>query len=381
MFDKQIEYLLNLMDNKTTLKKLSGYNKKTYQYILCGIFINIINGNNDKYFQDDLYNKAEEIINFKGKLPMEYVAPIIGFTQTSMHNNFLKLFDETETSIKIMAFFRNKLKDLINGKSLSQAQEYEEIMNIKGFMQRRGTPYLQDHHWIDFNFEHGLTHTTPVFILMNDLKAQWNNYIDLNQKYDELFSEYVDKIGFLDFINTKEIVELRLSIDALYRTMVFTAVTLVEAYLLEVFLNIKMSFSVENRVIKALENNDNISDIEIVEKVIFKIFPDIKANVLSAFEEYKKILEYRDRYVHASSFKEEHSNLSKLQYLLDFNKNMVTKNLITCISLMKSIDDNLPSEIKSLYWWKRMPYPDFSKKAKIPMLSLEKPRKSLSEYI
>jgi hypothetical protein len=381
MSDKRIEYLLNLMDNKTTLKKLSGYNKKAYQYILCGIFINIINGHNDKYFQYDLYYKAEEIINFKGKLPLEYVVPIISAVQTSMHNNFIRSSEDPETPKNIIAFFRNKLKDLKNGKSLSQAIEYEEIMDIKGFMKQRGVPYLQGHHWLDFNLENGLTHTTPVFILLNDLKAQWNNYIDLDKKFYELVDKFRDNIDFFEFINIKEVAELRLAINALYRTMIFTAVTFVEAYLLEVFLNIKMSFSDEDGVIKALENDDNITDKEIVQRVIYKLFPDIKGKVHHLYKEYKKILDYRDRYVHASAFKEEHSNLSKLQYLLDFNENMVMKNLTTCISLIKNIDDNLPNEIKSLYWWERLPHIDFSKKEKISLLSLKKPRKSLSDYI
>ncbi|MBY6053314.1 hypothetical protein [Cytobacillus firmus] len=379
----KIDYLLELINNKTSLKNITGDNKKAYKYIISGIFINILNGQDHEYFQRDLYVKAEYILSSSkagAKITKEGLYQISSGVKESMKQNFILDVENPETTTKIISFLREKLREIKNGKTLFQAVEIYELVDIGAFMRRKGTPYLHKHHWLDFSFENGLTHTTPVFILMGDLKIHWNNYIDLINKYREYQKNLLPKISQQDFDKIVEIREIRHSYSGIYRTLIFTAVTFVEAYLLEVFINIKRVYPEEQEKHKALLNETTITDKEIINNVIYKIFPDIKLQVNKYFEIYKEILNYRDRYVHASIIKEEHTNISKLQYLLDYDADTVKKYLVSCINLVKGIDDFLPKEIQSLYWWDRVEFPNFITDTKISLLSTVIERKKLSDY-
>jgi hypothetical protein len=59
MADRRIDYLLELMNNKTTFRNRTGDNKKSFKYVLTCIFINIINGKDHEWFKRYLYQKAE----------------------------------------------------------------------------------------------------------------------------------------------------------------------------------------------------------------------------------------------------------------------------------------------------------------------------------
>ncbi|MEY2194366.1 hypothetical protein AB7942_16730 [Neobacillus sp. BF23-41] len=380
---KKVDYLLELINNKTSLKKLTGDNKKTYKYIITGIFINIINGQDHEYFQKDLYSKAEYILaTSKGGCQMttEGLAKISRAVKKSMEQNFFNDIEDYDTTTKVISFFRNKLNEVKVGKTLFQVVEISEILNIGSFMERRGTPYIHKHHWLEFSFESGLTHTTPVFILLGDLKIHWNNFLTLTTDYIMYQSKLVPHISQHEFDQIHEIRNIRHAYSGLYRTMVFTAVTFVETYLIEVFINIKELYPEEQVKNKALSNEGNITDEEIIKKIIYKIFPDIKSKINKDFQTYKEILNYRNRYVHSSIYKEEHSNLSKLQYLLDYDANTVKKYLTACINMVKLIDDSLPKEMQSLYWWNRIEIPDFYANKESALLSTVIQYKKLSNY-
>lgn len=380
---KKVEYLLELINNKTSLKQITGDNKKTYKYLITGIFINIINGNDHEYFQKDIYSKAEYLLQESkkgGKITSEGLYLFTKEVKKSMRENFFLDIDNPETTTKVISFFRQKLNELKKGKTLFQVVEISEILDIESFMGRRGTPYIHKHQWLDFSLENGLIHTTPVFILLGDLKIHWNNFIDLTSQYKDLQKKLVPRISQQEFDAIHEIREIRHSYSGLYRTMIFTAVTFVEAYLFEVFVNIKEVYPELKEVHKALINETTITDEEIIKNVIYKIYPQIKPKVNKHFKTYKEILNYRNRYVHASIIKEEHSNISKLQYLLDYDAITVRKYLTACINLVKGIDDHLPEQIQSLYWWDRLETPDFISNDKISLLSTIIKRKELADY-
>jgi hypothetical protein len=379
----KIDYLLELINNKTSLKNITGDNKKTYKYIITGIFINIINGKDHEYFQKDLYSKAEYLLRGSkrgGKITGEGLYIFTKEVKKSMKENFFLDIDNPESTTKIISFFRQKLNELKKGKTLFQVVEISEILDIESFMRRKGTPYIHKHQWLDFSIENGLIHTTPVLILLGDLKIHWNNFIELTSQYIDLNNKLVPRISQQEFDSIHEIREIRHSYSGLYRTMIFTAVTFVEAYLFEVFVNIKEVYPEHKEKHKALLNDTTITDKEIIKNVIYKIFPQIKSKVNKHFETYKEILNYRDRYVHASIIKEDHSNISKLQYLLDYDAFTVRKYLTACINLVKGIDDSLPEAIQSLYWWDRLETPDFISNEKISLLSTIIKRKKLADY-
>jgi len=379
----KINYLLELMNNKTSLKNLTGDNKKAYKYFLAGIFINIINGKEHEAYQRDLYKKAEYILESskKGaKIQKHGLNQIKSAVQRSMEDSYILNHECEDTTTKIIAFLRDKLNDLNEGKSLFQVIEFSNIIDVKMYFSKRGTPFIHNHHWVDFNLVEGLIHTTPVFILLNDLKIHWNSFIELINQYTELQIKLIPYIGNHEFNNILEIREIKNSYSGLYRTMIFTAVTFVEAFLLDVLINVKEVLPSEKEKYPILNNKGNITDEEILEQLLFKMYPHLKTKVNKFYRTYKEILNLRNRYVHASSYKEEHTNLSQLQYLLEFESEKVKVYLDSCIKIVKLINDELPEEIKSLYWWDRFEEPDFTHDKKVSLLNIKRESKKLIDY-
>lgn len=371
------------MNNKTSLKNLTGDNKKAYKYFLVGIFINIIHGKDHEWYQRDLYQKAEYILASSkkgGKIQKQGLNQIKSAVQKSMKDSDILNHECADTTTKVIAFLRDKLNDFIEGKSLFQVIEFSNVIDVKAYFSKRGTPFIHNHHWIDINLEEGLIHTTPVFILLNDLKIHWNSFIELINQYTEMQIRLIPHIGKHEFDNILEIREIKNSYSGLYRTMIFTAVTFVEAFLLDVLINVKEVFPNEKEKYSILNNKGNISDEEIMEQLLFKLYPHLKTKVNNFYRTYKEILNLRNRYVHASSYKEEHTNLSQLQYLLEFESEKVKVYLDSCIKMVKLINDELPEEIKSLYWWDRFEEPDFTHDKKISLLNIKRKSKKLLDY-
>jgi hypothetical protein len=368
-WEQKVNHLVHLTSSKT-MRQIGGNQKKAYKYVLCGIFVNIIWGKELTYVQNDLYRKAQELLELDRRIGVndQLLHQIRQLVQQSMKDSFFKEPIDDDTTTKVIELFRKILADLKKGKTLFQAYEFEHLIDIKKLLHHRGVKIL-DHHWLEFNLEHGLTHTIPVFIILGDLKIHWNHYVEKMNFLLKEQSKIISEKQRLEFEQREDIREIRHTISGLFRTMIFTAVTFVESYLHDLFFNIKHMEIPDKEKISGTLEATKITDKEIIERVIYVLFPDIKKDIDNLFRQYVKVVNERDRYVHASAFKDESNNKSKLQYLLKYDNFEVSKALAICVDFVKTLESKLPSELQFLYWWDRFEEPDFTQLKKISLIN------------
>lgn len=326
--------------------------KNAYKYCLCGIFLNIITGQHGTFSQKaniELIEKirkliikpkeAEDVLNLIIKPNVHKSLTEQGFNPP-FDNNFLN---------NCISFMRDKLQELqAEGVCLFQAREMSRLLEINKFFTM---DFVSEFHWIEFNIVKGMVVAVPEAIIFNDLKVEWNNYID-TYTYLQLEMEKVETTEdefeyYKNEINRGKMYEL----GALYRGLVFLSVSFVESYLYDLFCCIREIDVSGKESIQNILNVDMVQDTQIIENVLYKLFPDIKNRIESLYQKYKTINNYRNRYVHASPLVDSSNNTSHLKPLLDINRERLIDFLQTSIDLVLKIQDNLPQNLNLLFWW------------------------------
>lgn len=140
----------------------------------------------------------------------------------------------------------------------------------------------------------------------------------------------------------------------LCRLLIVSGVSFVESYLYNLFYCIKNSpkYNSVNEDIKNILKIRKISDTEIVERLLFRLFDQITVKVQDEYELYiKKCINRRDRYVHVSSFPDKSTNLSNLEPLLHLSEEDLVDSLQVSVNLVLKIDELLPDDLKLLPLW------------------------------
>ncbi len=341
--------VLKELFSRATLNTMSGAKKKAFQYTLTAIFINLISGRQATQGQVGNIQLAYEIKESRLKKE-QYVLwgnSIWKTVQDSLHkSNFKKPYDN-ELVNRIIAFTRERLSDIEKEEvSLFQTKQIKDILDYKKFT---GQPAFNDNHWFELNIYKGVYPTIPEMIIFNDLKVHWNLYLELLAEQDEKNKQLSHQERF-EMITDVKSRELRNKIGGMQRNLVFLAVTFVEACLYDFFYNIKLGNHEETEAVKGVLKEKKINDKQIVEKVIYKLYPEEVEKIKPHYANYKKILNYRDRYVHASPFMDESKHISQLQPLLQVTKSKTIEFLQYCYDFIRQIDDCLPDKYKMLFW-------------------------------
>ncbi|MTV47722.1 hypothetical protein GJ688_01835 [Heliobacillus mobilis] len=355
---------LKILISRDTLSKTSGRKKQVFKYCLCSIFINLITGNHLSASQELNISIAKMVltIHHKDKSLNIYLENFKNEVEKSFElRGFLKPYNDEKLN-KIISFFR----ELINKCSketvtMIQVSEVSRIINAKQFFNKSS---VSDHHWLQFDTIKGLIPTYPEMIIFNDLKVQWNYYVDVFNQINNW--EVTDRKSLLENITNRDNRALLYQQSALYRQLIFLSVTYVESYLYNLYYTILNSNYLTKDKLESLNRIKKIDDTYIIDKILYDLFPQIKNSTLVLYENYKKMLRHRDRYVHASPFKDLSTNKSQLEPLLDINNLRLFDFLQTSIDFVKIIDDNLPNTLKLLFWW----YDDNIKFIKMLPLSL-----------
>lgn len=346
-----IDLLLNLV-SRDTLSTMSGKHKKVYKYAICGIFINIIQGNHYKKMQNDNISQLFLI----QKLPRNrtnfdlLLKKFDQIVNSSLENNHFKKPYNDDFLNNVIAFLRARLKEIGNDEiSLFQIQEISQILDINNFS---GISCLKDHHWVEFSLNRPIIPTFPEYILFNDLKVQWNYYIDVRAILSNSQANIKTHKEYFEYLKDEQNRHDSYSLGTLYRTLIILCVTFVEAYLYDLFLSVTESNLPNKKNIESILNKRKIQDIEIVERVLCYLFSDIKTNdeFNDLFKKYKKVIKKRDRYIHASAFTNTSSNKSDLEPLLNLDENSLVESLQLSVDFVNKINELLPEEFKILYW-------------------------------
>lgn len=94
-----------------------------------------------------------------------------------------------------------------------------------------------------------------------------------------------------------------------------------------------------------------IQDTQIIDDILFVLFPELEEEIRDPYEIYINNLNHRDRYVHASPLIDKSNNSPHLKPLLDINEARLIEFLQNSIDIVLKIEENLPRELKLLFWW------------------------------
>ncbi|OQW91454.1 MAG: hypothetical protein BWK78_04590 [Thiotrichaceae bacterium IS1] len=348
-----LEFLLKMFSH-ATLDKLSGSYKRSYKIFLCSIFYNMIVGRHLTEVQTGMIKDAHLIGTRKiSKSEVEFLENWFKWRDTLYKSfdekNFIHPYGDDLIN-KIISFSRKRLSRLKVGNSLFLAEELKNILDIKKFF---GLPRIEGYHWIDFDLGIGLIPTFPETIVFHDLKILWNEHLMELEKCRVQSSNINTIPDYVDHVKDEENRARDYKLITLRRLLIVSGVTFVEAYLYDLFYCIKNSpqYSVDQKIRTVLEIK-KISDKEIVERLLFVLFDQIKIKVQDEYNLYiKKCINRRDRYIHVSSFTDGSTNLSNLEPLLRLSKEDLVSGLQVSVDLVHKIDDLLPDDLKLLPLW------------------------------
>jgi hypothetical protein len=253
----------------STIRTLSSRPKKMYKYALGAIFFNIVNGKHLQNGQSVNVAIAEDILNNPKQATRKYnIDSIKGHVQRCFNLAHFKRPYQEETIDKVIAFFRKRLDELSNKKTLFMASELEEIINIQNFYQHTNH-HIKSHHWIEFELGRGLIPTIPEFIAYGDVINLWNLLLEKHSIYKEAEEEISSPENYLEFHKSSFIRKLKYTIITLNRSCVISAITFAESYLFYLFYNFKNEkVAIDKEKVRSLyeRNEKTIQDTEIVEK-------------------------------------------------------------------------------------------------------------------
>jgi len=375
---QDVDYLLDIL-SRNNLNLMSGKHKQAYKICLCAIFLNTITGRHYTYVQEVAIKKAADIAQYPRKLlnTEQLLKELSDIVNRSMRNMHFKIVLSEKTVNEIIVFFRKRLHELKEEKiSLFPAKELDAFVDMKKFFSSAS---ISNHHWIQFSLLGRLTISVPECFIFNDLKVQWNLYIDtrfeLKQQSGKIDSSK-DKFNFhKDPLSRSKLYTL----SAIYRILIILSVSFVESYLYNLFYCIKHDNSLNKEDIADILCTKKVEDTQIVELVLFKIFPNIKNNLTNIYSHYKTINKYRNRYIHASSFLDPSNGKSELQPLLELSDDKLVDSLQTALDFVNEIDKQLPENLKLLFW-KYEENIQFNNFEKIPLFNSESSIDKINYY-
>lgn len=358
------------MDLKTlfaseTIRQFNSRAKKTYKLALCGIVADTFD--KGQYAYGVHYGDARTMATMPEFVNQNGPGQLHNRLVKGLESFYFYDFNDSTYVDKVIGFFRKFLNDYDKKKKrFYLLSEVKEIYDVEKLLNDRGYNNIKNHHWLDISFYGPITPTFPEFYNYIDLLNLWNDFVGKKNELSKMIDE--------EKTNQARYRELVYSASSSTRAVIISAVTYVEAYLYYYFYNIKND---ENRNtderIKGILNSDGfVQDKQIVEKVIFKLHPEIKNNeaMKNLYKKYKEDLKIRDRYVHLSAFVNETNQMSELQPLITLSEEELEETLQNCIDFTYTLDGLLPENEKILFWWERFESPIFKSNNKINTLNL-----------
>ncbi len=147
------------------------------------------------------------------------------------------------------------------------------------------------------------------------------------------------------------------------------------------FYNVKQAnYTSNSDSVNRFLENQKVEDEEIIKRLVLPEFVSgVSVGLKQLINKYSEVNKIRNRFIHPSAFASS-SNTSDLLPLITITYDKVTDALITCTSLVKTIDDLLPDEFKVLVWWDNVCHPNFTEYKKGSIINPKSPR-SIIKYI
>ena len=344
-------YVLKLY-SRESLNKMSKSKKKLYKLLLVALANNLLRG---CILNDD----SREIINQLDKLLEEKIPANAYDTLYENYNNYIKeqinkdklnKLTGEESFQKIIRFTRKTFKNLVDKNvsihRRSDVEQFIEIDNINGYVN-----------WIGISVETGCYPVVPEKLVWYDFKIIWNTFAKYKKKSLNDFADFSFNSKSYERAYNKESRLIDYTAGTMERGVLVSCITFIESYLYNIRMMIKENILFKDRIKEYKLNNilkkDKINDTEIIECILFKIYPDMREIIKDNYKVYKELLKLRDRYIHIS-LRTNESNEPEMLPLISYQGLNIEFKIKNALKLVDEINKIiLKYENIDMLWWRK----------------------------
>lgn len=349
------QYVFKLF-SRDSLKTMSKSKKKLYKLLLTALAANLFIG---KMLHDD----SKEIINELEKLLEEtYNAETYDKQYEEYHKYLIyqfardKVFKLTkeEAYQGLIEFTRVILNELIEKNvSVHTKAEIEKYVDINAYTK----DIDESIRWIGINFETGLYPFIPEKFVWDDYKVIWNIFATYKKEALNNWINAVDGDMLYDRIHDKKTREIEYMANTMERSVLVSCITFAESFLYNIRIIIRdnpiFKKYIEDYNLEKVIQNDKINDMQIIEDILFIIYPQLKNIVSYEYKIYRELLKLRDRYIHIS-VRENGDRQPEMSSLLSSSGLNIEMKIKYALALVDKINNTiLDSDKINMLWWRK----------------------------
>lgn len=348
------DYILKLY-SRDSLNTMSKSKKKLYKLFLTALATNLLTGGINRSDSMEIIGELERLL--EEKLNAEsyedrYIQYSNYLKELLKIDKMFKLTDEDSYN-NLIAFTREILEDLIRKKIyVCIREDIEKYINIADYCKIDSNV-----RWIGINFDTGLYPFIPDKLVWYDFKIIWNMFAKYKNQALHEWSNSVQQNMQYEDISNKDYLEVQYISGTMERTVLVSCITFVESFLYNARIIIRdtpaFRKSIENNNLITIINNDKVNDMQIIEDILFKIYPNLKENISEEYQIYKELLKVRDKYVHISVHENGDKKPEMSSLLLSSGLNIESKVKYALDIVYKINNSILYSHNINLLWWKK----------------------------
>lgn len=340
--------------SRESLKTMSKSKKKLYKLLLVALSANLFKGKM-------LHGDSKEIVSELEKL-LEEDYPSEYYNHTYEHyNNYLSIQLENDEIIKfnesnyedMISFTREILEDLSEKNvAVYKRETVEKYIDVRSYIKN-----IDDCvNLIGVGFETGIYPFSPEKLIWSDFKILWNFFATYQKETLDDWSKAVDYGLDYERIYDKRSLELQFITGTMERYVLVSCITFVESFLYNIRMVIINNPVFEDRIKESnvsVLKNDKITDKQIIEDVLYKIYPDLKKNIEKEYQIYKELLKLRDKYIHISVRMngEGQPDMNEIVSSAGLNIEMKIKYIMDLVYKINEVI--LKTDGLNILWWKR----------------------------
>ncbi|WP_252223182.1 MULTISPECIES: hypothetical protein [unclassified Clostridium] len=348
-------YILKLY-SRDSLKTMSKSKKKLYKLLLTALATNLLMG---KILLED----SKAIINDLEKLleetyPAEHYDDIYiqyreYFEKQLLINKIFKLTEESSYDT-LIEFTRKILNDLIEKNvSVYKREEVEKYIDIVAYIKNIDSSVM----WIGIHFEAGIYPFTSEKLVWADFKVIWNMFAKYHKASLDDWISSIDNNMEYERMHDKNSREIQYIDGTMERYVLISCITFIESFLYNIRIVIKnnpiFKIRIKEKKLSNVLQNDKINDIQIIEDILFEIYPDLKGSVQKDYQVYKELLKLRYKYIHIS-VRENGDRYPEMNELLSSSGLNIERKVKYALDIVDKINEIiLESEEINLLWWRK----------------------------
>lgn len=289
-------YIAKLYSGKS-LNTMSKSKKKLYKLLLIALSANLFKGKMLHVDSKEIISELEKLL--KEGYPAENYDDLC-----ERYNNSLNEQLEADEIIKfreinyddIISFTREILNDLSEKNvAVYNRDKVEKYIDVHSFIKN-----IDDCvNLIGVHFESGIYPFSPEKLIWSDFKILWNFFAKYQKKS---LDDWIKSVDY-ERIHDKKSLEIQFISGTMERYVLVSCITFVESFLYNIRMVMMNNPVFAVRIIQSnvsVLKNDKITDRQIMEDVLYKIYPDLKKIIAKEYQVYKELLKLRDKYIHIS---------------------------------------------------------------------------------